>query len=96
VITSVALIPGHDKVDPCDGTDRFFNSRIVLRVRLEFDDDQNLEATFQAKRSMQEVAVPQFRSTRVRIVILETQPPPSGPFGRDVTPISEIEVRGVR
>jgi serine/threonine protein kinase len=94
-VWKIGIIPGYDKIDPYDGTDRFLQNRVVKRVRLEFSDGTTQEASFEQRRDMQFVPLPQAVRTRfVRIVILETYPPLPAPSGRDFTPISEVVVEG--
>ena len=96
-VTRVGLIPGYDKVDPFDGTDRFAQNRVVRRARLEFSDGTSFEATFERRRDLQFVQAPQPTRTRwIRIVILDTYPPATDREPRDATPISEVVVEGVR
>ena len=84
-------VDGYDKVDQFDGTDRFMQNRVVKQVRLEFSDGTTQDASFEQRRDMQFVALPQAIRTRfVQIVILDTYPPPPAPNGRDFTPISEV------
>jgi serine/threonine-protein kinase len=97
-VQKIGIIPGYDKIDPFDGSDRFAQNRVVKRVRLEFAGGASAEASFAQDRQMQFVTLPAAVRTRtLRVVILETYPPPpqeSG--GRDFTPISEIKVEGIR
>jgi serine/threonine protein kinase, bacterial len=94
-VTSIGLIPGYDKVDPIDGTDRFFQNRIVKLARFEFSDGTVVRASFSRDRTMQIVPVGGVRTRSVRIVIEETYPPPpTDQGGRDFTPISEVQVQG--
>ena len=93
-VRKIGIIPGYDKVDQFDGTDRFTQNRVLKRVRLEFSDGSNQRASFAQQRDMQFVVLPKAVRTRfVRIVILDTFPPPPAPAGRDFTPISEVVVQ---
>jgi hypothetical protein len=95
MVKKIGIIPGYDKVDPADGTDRFAQNRVVKRVRLEFSDGTSQEASFEQQRAMQFVELPQsVRTNSVRVVIEETYPPPPAPAGRDFTPLSEVVVEG--
>jgi hypothetical protein len=68
---------------------------VVKKVRLEFSDGTMQEASFEQRRDMQFVVLAQaVRSRFVRIVILDTYPPPPAPKGGDFTPISEVVVEG--
>lgn len=90
-VTEVGLIPGYDKVDPVDGTDRFYENRRVRSVRWEFDGGVTQGQAFSDDRRIQVTQVAAVLTTRVRLVIQET----TAPGGRDFTAISEIVVRGV-
>lgn len=90
-VTEVGLIPGYDKVDPVDGTDRFYENRRVRSVRWEFDGGATQGQAFSDDRRIQVTQVAAVLTTRVRLVIQET----TAPGGRDFTAISEIVVRGV-
>src|SRR5262249_47427633 len=57
-VQSIGLIPGYDKIDPFDGTDRFFQNRIVRLVRLEFSGSAPVRASFAKSRDMQFVSLP--------------------------------------
>jgi serine/threonine protein kinase len=95
-ITSLGIIPGYDKIDPGDGTDRFMQNRVVKVVRFEFSDGSSVRASFEQIRAMQFVTFEQAIRTRsVRIVVEQTYPPPPAEQGgRDFTPISEVNVLG--
>jgi hypothetical protein len=94
-VTSIGIIPGYDKIDPTDGTDRFFQSRIVKLARFEFSDGTVVRASFSRDRAMQIVPIGGVRARSIRIVIEETYPPPpASQGGRDFTPISEVLVQG--
>jgi hypothetical protein len=95
-ITSIGLIPGYDKIDPGDGTDRFAQNRVVKVVRFEFSDGSSVRASFEQSREMQFVAFEQpIRTRSIRIVVEQTYPPPPvDQGGRDFTPISEVHVLG--
>jgi serine/threonine protein kinase, bacterial len=95
VVWKVGIIPGYYKIDQYDGTDRFLQNRVVKQVRLEFSDGTTQEASFAQQRDLQFVELPHAtRTDFVRIVILDTYPPPPAPDGRDFTPISEVVVEG--
>jgi serine/threonine-protein kinase len=95
-ISSLGLIPGYDKIDPSDGTDRFVQNRVVRVVRFEFSDGSSVRASFAQSRDMQFVAFEQpIRTRSIRIVVEQTYPaPPEEQGGRDFTPISEVQVLG--
>lgn len=92
-VTAIALVPGYAKVDPSDSTNRFLQNRRIQRVRYEFSDGSNVEATFTDTPSMQLVNVQPVVTTSIRIVILQTsEPGTSDP--RDFTAISEVSTSG--
>ncbi len=90
-VTEVGLIPGYDKVDPVDGTDRFYENRRVRAVRWTFDGGVSVDQAFADTRDLQVTQVSPTLTRTVRVTILET----TSPGGRDFTPISELAVRGV-
>lgn len=90
-VTRVGLVNGYAKIDPCDGTDRYFQNRRVTQVRWTFDDGTSVtQGLDPADRSTQTMAV-DAETVRVQIEILATTPPGD----RDFTPISDIEIEGV-
>ncbi len=90
-VTSVGLINGYAKVDPCDGTDRYFQGRRVTAVRWTFDDGTEVVQDLdEGVRSVQSTAV-DVVTLRVQLEILGT----TAPGERDFTPISDIEIEGV-
>lgn len=98
-VRAVGIIPGHDKIDSADGTDRFYQLYVVRRARIEFSDGTAVEADFERDRSMQFVYVDSPQTTKsVRIEILDTYPPGNNPNGQQYpflvyeTAISEIDV----
>jgi hypothetical protein len=92
-VTQFGLIAGYNKIDPCDGADRFLQNHTVRRVRLDFvEAGQSLETTLGALRDMQYVDVPDVQTQRVRMTILESAPPLQQGF--DTTAVSEIQVWG--
>jgi hypothetical protein len=94
-VASIGMIPGYDKIDPADGTDRFFQNRVVKVARFEFSDGTLVRASFSRDRTLQTVPIGGVRTRSIRIVIEETYPPPpADQGGRDFTPISEVEVQG--
>ncbi len=96
-VQSIGIIPGYDKIDPFDNTDRFFQNHIVRAARFEFSDGEPVRVSFAKLRDMQFVSLSVPVRTRViRIVVESTYPaPPPEQGGRDFTPISEVLVQGV-
>lgn len=93
LVQELLLLPGYAKIDPYDGTDRFWQNRRVRRARLEFSDGQQLEVQFADLRDMQLISFTPIETSSIRIVILETTDLRTT-SDRDFTPISEIVVRG--
>jgi serine/threonine-protein kinase len=94
-VMSIGLIPGYDKIDSADGTDRFFQSRVVKTARFEFSDGSMARVDFKRERTLQIASFSGIRTRSIRIVIEATYPPPpAAEGGRDFTPISEIQVQG--
>jgi hypothetical protein len=100
-VSRVGIIPGYDKVDPEDDTDRFYQMYVVREARIEFSDGSRHLADFRRDREMQFVDVPDTETTSVRITILDTYPPqlrhPNGSsysalLGKSA--ISEVKVEG--
>ena len=88
-LTEIALIPGYAKVDPFDGTDRFFENRRVLAAHAVFDDGSSVPMTFRESPTLQPTPVDAV-TTRVVIVIDQT----SAHGGRDFTAVSEVTFQG--
>jgi hypothetical protein len=88
-VTSIGLLPGYAKIDPTDGTNRFFQNRRVTAVRYHFDDGSTVDQSFADTPTTQTVSISAVTSSIV-IEILST----TGDGGRDFTAISEIEVIG--
>ena len=99
-INRVGIIPGYSKIDPTDGTDRFYQMYTVRKARIEFSNGESTEVDFEQDPEMKFVEVPNTETTFVRVEILDTYPPrqkspggvpyDNGLFGK--VAISEIEV----
>jgi len=91
-ITSVGLVPGYDKVDPCQGTDRYLQNRRVTQVRWGFgsgdEEVQNLDVS---RRAIQHVDLEPIRTALVTMQIVATV---AGSDPTADTAISEIEIIG--
>lgn len=87
-VTTLGLIPGYAKLDPCSGADRFDDLRKIRRVRWSFDDGTSVEQIFDLPvASLMSIPVDVVTS-QVELTILETDAP-----GNDLlnhTPISEV------
>jgi serine/threonine protein kinase len=92
-VAEIGIIPGYDKIDPYDNTDRFTQNRVVKSIQVEFSDGTKLTFTFAYDRQMQYIPASGIRTNTIRITVLDTYPPQSG-NPRDFTPISEIEIIG--
>jgi hypothetical protein len=90
IVTRIGLIPGYAKVDPADGSDRFFQNRRVHRVRYGAVGISR-EASFVDQPDLQTVDVQSKPTTEVTVEILES----TAPGDRDFTAVSEIEVHGL-
>ena len=88
-VDRIGIIPGYAKTDPCDGTDRFFENRIVTRVRYGFDSGDSViqDLALNPQLQFRQVDVV---TTEIRIEIVRT----SDHGGRNYTPISEVAVYG--
>jgi Protein kinase domain len=89
-ILRIGLIPGYAKIDPCDGTDRFPENRVIQRVQYRFPARPSSIQEFEASPTMQYVDL-DVETTVFSIVILETEPQGD----RNYTVISEVEVYGM-
>jgi hypothetical protein len=89
IVTRIGLIPGYAKVDPADGSNRFFQNRRVHRVRYGATGISR-EASFVDQPELQTVDVVSKPTTEVTVEILES----TAPGDRDYTAVSEIEVMG--
>lgn len=91
LVTRVGLIPGYSKVDPVDGTDRFYQNRVVDAVRWTFGEDEtHVMQEFEPVPDLQLEEVPAVSTSSVTVEIIATSPH----GGRDFTAISEIVVVG--
>jgi WD40 repeat protein len=101
-VSRVGIIPGYAKTDPCEGTDRFYQYRVVKNVKIEFSDGSSVEKSFRQRPQMQFVDVPDTKTSSVRVTIQDTYPPATNkpyyglPYGEtfETAAISEIEVEG--
>lgn len=68
-VASVALVRGHAKVDPADGTDRFLENRTVTVVAWQFDDGSTERQSIASPSvGMAELELPEAVTTR-RLVL---------------------------
>lgn len=88
-ITRIGMIPGYDKVDPRDGSDRFVENRRVSMVRWTFADGTTVEQTFIDSPDLQLIDV-DAKSGPVTAQILIT----TDAGGRDFVAVSEIVAEG--
>lgn len=91
LVSTVGLIPGYDKSDPCSGSERFDELRRITEVRWTFGDgtsiDQKLPPTPDLHTEVLDAPVV---TERVTMTILATTEP--GVDRLDFTPVSEILV----
>jgi serine/threonine-protein kinase PknK len=88
-VSSVGLLPGFDKVDPCSGSDRFVENRRPTSVTWRFDDGTEATQRLGDAREVQTLDVDATTSTiELRIDGVTDDP------RRDFTVISEIAVQG--
>jgi hypothetical protein len=88
-VLRVGLAPGYNKVDPCDGTDRWAQNRRPTTVTWVFSDGTEARQTLADTREMQTLAV-DARTTTIGLRIDGTTAAPE----RDFTAISEVSVQG--
>lgn len=94
IVSEIRIVPGYAKIDPRDNTNRFYQNRRVVRVRIETSDGIPIEATFVDAPIAQPIPLNGVTTNTIRVIIIETTDP-GAVNGRDFTPISEIEVYGV-
>jgi hypothetical protein len=88
-IVGVGLIPGYDKIDPKNGTDRFVEERRITAVDWDFGDGTHASQDLEDSRALQSLAMDATTST-VTLTIQGT----TRPGKRDYTAISEVLFRG--
>lgn len=88
-VREVGLVPGYNKVDPCDGADRFVQNRRPTSVTWLFDDGTQATQTLSDVRQLQTVSV-DATTTTVRLRLDGVTGSPE----RDFTAISEVTARG--
>ena len=74
-MSRVGLIPGYNKIDPADNTDRFYQMYTIKKARIEFSNGSHVQADFDQDPKMKFFDVQDIKTTSVRIKILETYPP---------------------
>jgi hypothetical protein len=89
-VTTVGLVPGYAKQDPCSGSDRFLDMRRIAEVSWTFDGGQEVVQDFDVDSpTMQTIELPApIKATTVRMTIRVTTPP--GTAGFDYAPVSEV------
>jgi hypothetical protein len=88
-VLRVGLAPGYNKVDPCDGADRWEQNRRPTTVTWLFDDGTETRQTLADTRDMQTLAV-DATTTTIGLRIEGTTAAPE----RDFTAVSEVSVQG--
>ncbi len=89
-ISTVGLVPGYAKQDPCSGSDRFFDMRRIAEVGWSFDGgDEIIQELDVDSATMQTIDLPApVGATTVTMTIRVTTPP--GTTGFDYAPVSEV------
>lgn len=91
-VAAVGLVPGYDKRDPHDGTDRFWQNRRVASAQVVVDDGSSWTIELADSRELQRFRLdPAPATTSVTIEILDTV---AGDPGTDYTAVSEVSVLG--
>jgi hypothetical protein len=90
-ITEVGLIPGYSKVDPDDGTERFYQGNRITEARWTFDDGTTVDQRFEDQPTMQTQEV----DATSRSILLEILDVRTGDPGFDLTAISDVTISGV-
>jgi hypothetical protein len=89
-VVAVGIIPGYAKTDPYDHVDRYAENRRISKVRWTFGGGRWIEQTLSTdpdSRTLQILRVPQVRSNRVTLSILDSVPGP-----RNTVAISSVEL----
>lgn len=91
-ISTVGLVPGYAKQDPCTGQDRFLDMRRIAEVGWTFDGgDEIVQQLDVDSPTMQTIDLPApISPSKVRMTIRVTTPP--GTPGFDYAPVSEVHV----
>lgn len=91
-ISTVGLVPGYAKVDPCTGQDRFLDMRRIAEVVWTFDGgDEIVQQLDVESGTMQTMDLPApIAASKVRMTIRVTTPP--GTAGFDYAPVSEVNL----
>jgi hypothetical protein len=95
-LSGIGLIPGFAKVDPFDGTDRFYQSRRLSSVHYTLSDGTMFSKGFDSSdRDLQYVSFPRHITTSVTITILASVPGSevNGKGAVDKVAISEVRFR---
>jgi hypothetical protein len=92
-LTSVGLVPGYDKTDPVDGSNRFVDNRTVTGVTWRFDDGSaHRQAIPAPQRAMTTSTLP--TPERTQRVVLEITGTGNDTAIRDFTTISDVAFAG--
>jgi hypothetical protein len=99
-VDRIGIVPGYDKVDPTDGTYRFYQDYVIREAEIRFSDGSTVHATFERDPAMQFTDVPETKIDSITITILDSYPPGNSPTGEtypytiNKAAISEIKVGG--
>jgi hypothetical protein len=90
VVSTVGLVPGYAKTDPCTGANRFTDRRRITKVRWTFDGGSSVvQDPDPTDESMQTITLPNPISTgTVKLTVLATTA--AGNPGMNYTSISEV------
>ena len=89
-VSTVGLVPGYAKQDPCTGSNRFLDMRRIAEVSWSFDGGEEIIQQFDVESAtMQTIDLPApVEAETVRMTIRVTTPP--GTAGFDYAPVSEV------
>lgn len=76
-VTGIGIVPGYAKTDGFDNTDRYAQNRRISAVRYTFDGGTSVTGNLNSSatyRSLQLTAVPDVRTSRMTVTILNTVP----------------------
>src|SRR5215204_5436003 len=99
-VRRLGIIPGYDKIDPCDSTYWFYQQRVIRTAEVRFSDGSTVKANFVRSPRMQFTKMAVTKTNSITITIRDTYPAGDSPMGEDYlftvvrAGISEIIVEG--
>ena len=93
ILHQIGVIPGYDKIDLYDGTDRFLQNRVLKQVHFQFSDGSTLDYNFIYDRAMQWIPIEDVRTKTIKLTVISSYPPRLADSWNAIA-ISEIELTG--